>query len=236
MTAKRSGARSKRPRRTEFQPAPEPRGEPHLLLERPLSLERIVATAVELLDARGIDGLTMRRLADRLGSGVMSLYWHVDDKDGVFDLALDSVLEYRGSPQMNGAEDWRVEIVHMLEDWRAGMLRHPWSVPLLSSRALGPNILSRLELLGRTLSRAGVADKDLNVAIWSLWNYVMGATITRTSFDLADSDKAATQQHHAHPGERYPTIQRSRLLFDDDWVGTFRKGLDLLLAGLAPGR
>jgi AcrR family transcriptional regulator len=41
----------------------------------------------------------MRRLADRLGSGAMSLYWHVDNKEEVFDLALDSVLEYRGRRQ-----------------------------------------------------------------------------------------------------------------------------------------
>ena len=96
MAAKRSGARSKRSQRisASLQPVQEPRSEP------PLSRERIVATAVELLDAQGVDGLTMRRLADRLGSGVMSLYWHVDNKEDVFDLALDSVLEYRGPPQM----------------------------------------------------------------------------------------------------------------------------------------
>ncbi len=41
----------------------------------------------------------MRRLADRLGSGEMSLYWHIDNKEDVFDLALDSVLEYRGPSQ-----------------------------------------------------------------------------------------------------------------------------------------
>lgn len=95
--------------------------------ELPLSRERIVATAVELLDAQGVDGLTMRRLTDRLGSGVMSLYWHVDNKEDVFDLALDSVLQYRGPPQMVESRDWRGEVVHMLEDWRASMLRHPWS-------------------------------------------------------------------------------------------------------------
>ena len=95
MAAKRSGARGKRSQRTNepLQPVQEPRSEP------PLSRERIVATAVELLDAQGVDGLTMRRLADRLGSGVMSLYWHVDNKEDVFDLALDSVLEYRAPPQ-----------------------------------------------------------------------------------------------------------------------------------------
>ncbi|PTE11781.1 TetR/AcrR family transcriptional regulator [Mesorhizobium helmanticense] len=221
MAAKRSGARSK-----PLQPVQEPRSEPAL------SRERIVATAVELLDAQGLDGLTMRRLADRLGSGVMSLYWHVNNKEDVFDLALDSVLEYRGPPQIVESQDWRADVVHMLEDWRASMLRHPWSASLLPRRALGPNILSRLELLGKALSKAGVADTDLNVAIWSLWNYVMGATITRASFDLSDDDRAAAQQRLT--SERYPTIERSRLLLDNDWDGAFRKGLDFLLDGLAP--
>ena len=227
MAAKRSGARSKRINE-RLQPVQEPRSEP------PLSRERIVATAVELLDAEGLDGLTMRRLADRLGSGVMSLYWHVDNKEGVFDLALDSVLEYRGPPQIVEAQDWRGEVVHMLEDWRASMLRHPWSASLLPRRALGPNILGRLELLSKTLAKAGVADADLNVAIWSLWNYVMGATITRASFDLSDDDRAAAQLRLAQLSERYPMIERSRLLLDSDWDGAFRKGLGFLLDGLSP--
>jgi AcrR family transcriptional regulator len=230
MAAKRSGARSKRSQRISkrLQPGQEPRS------ESPLSRERIVATAVDLLDTLGVDGFTMRRLADRLGSGVMSLYWHVDNKEDVFDLVLDSVLEYRGPPQIVEAQDWRGEVVHMLEDWRASMLRHPWSASLLPRRALGPSILSRLELLSKTLSRAGVADADLNVAIWSLWNYVMGATITRANFDLSHDDRVAAQQHIARLSERYPTIERSRLLLDDDWDGAFRKGLDFLLDGLAP--
>lgn len=228
--AKRSGDRSKGAQRigVPLQPEQEASSEPLL------SRDRIVATSVELLDAHGIDGLTMRRLADRLGSGVMSLYWHVDNKEDVFDLALDSVLEYRGPPDTVESQDWRGDVVHMLEDWRARMLRHPWSAALLPRRALGPNILGRLELLSQTLSRAGVADADLNVAIWSLWNYVMGATITRASFDLSDDDRAAAQQRLAHLSGRYPAIERSRLLLDDDWDGAFRKGLDFLLDGLSP--
>jgi AcrR family transcriptional regulator len=201
--------------------------------ESPLTLERIVATAVELLDAQGVDGLTMRRLADRLGAGAMSLYWHVDSKETVFDLALDSVLEYRGPPQTGKSQGWRGDIVRMLEDWRASMLRHPWSPSLLPRRALGPNMLTRLELLSKTLSSAGVADADLNVAIWSLWNYVMGATITRGNFERSDEDRAAAQQRLTGLSERYPTIERSRLLLDSDWDGAFRKGLDFLLDGLA---
>jgi AcrR family transcriptional regulator len=232
MAAKLAGAQGKRSKRTSAsrKPVQEPRSEP------PLSLERIVATAVELLDADGIDGLTMRKLADRIGSGAMSLYWHVDNKEAVFDLALDAVLKYRGPPQPVEPRDWRGEVLHMLQDWRATMLRHPWSASLLPRRALGPNILDRLELLSKTLSKAGVADADLNVAIWSIWNYVMGATVTRASFDRSDDDRADAQQRLAGLSERYPTIERSRLLSDNDWDGTFRKGLDFLLDGLAPGQ
>ncbi|MBZ9888917.1 TetR/AcrR family transcriptional regulator C-terminal domain-containing protein [Mesorhizobium sp. BR1-1-3] len=230
MVAKRSGARSKGDQRisVSLQPMQQASSEP------PLSRERIVATAVELLDAQGIDGLTMRRLADRLGSGVMSLYWHVDNKEDVFDLAVDSVLEHRGSPETGESPDWRGDVVHMLEDWRARMLRHPWSASLLPRRALGRNILGRLEMLSKTLSRAGVADADLNAAIWSLWNYVMGATLTRASFDLSEEDRAAAQQRLTHLSEHYPTIERSRLLLDNDWDGAFRRGLDFLLDGLSP--
>ena len=230
MAAKRGGTQSKRSRRAGavVQSAGESPG------EQPLSLERIVATAVELLDDQGVDGLTMRRLADRLGSGAMSLYWHVDSKEAVFDLALDSVLAYRGSPRTVEPLDWRSDVVLMLEDWRACMLRHPWSASLLPRRALGPNMLGRLELLSKTLSGAGVADADLNVAIWSLWNYVMGATITRGSFELSDDDQAAAQLRLTELSEHYPTIERTRLLLDNDWDGAFRKGLDFLLDGLSP--
>jgi len=200
----------------------------------PLSLERIVATAVDLLDSQGVDGLSMRRLADRLGAGAMSLYWHVGNKEEVFDLALDAVLAYR--PSDAEGRDWRDSVVLMLEDWRAAMLRHPWSAALLPRRALGPSMLARLELLSQTLSRAGVPDADLNVAIWSVWNYVLGATITRGSFERSDDDLADAQRRLGELSEHYPTINRSRLLLDSDWDGAFRRGLDLLLDGLAPVR
>ncbi|MEP7457130.1 TetR/AcrR family transcriptional regulator C-terminal domain-containing protein [Phyllobacterium sp. SB3] len=230
MAAKSNGAQNKRPqgRSVQLESTPEPRE------VVPLSLERIVATAVELLDAEGLDGLKMRRLADRLGAGAMSLYWHVDNKEKVLDLALDSVLGYRGLLQTVEPHDWRNEVVSMLEDWRASMLRHPWSASLLPRRALGPNMLGRLEMLSKSLSGAGIAEANLNVAIWSLWNYVMGATITRASFDLSEDERVAAQQQLASLSEHYPTIAGSRLLLDDDWDGTFRRGLDFLLDGLSP--
>lgn len=199
--------------------------------EASLSRERIATAAVDLLDANGIGGLTMRSLADRLGCGVMSLYWYVKNKEDVFDLALDTVLDYRGPDEHDLPSDWRSEVIAVLEDWRASMLLHPWSAALLPRRALGPNILRRLEFLGKRLSDAGVADADLNVALWALWNHVMGAAVTRVSFERAPNGQPA-----ADLGGNYPIIAGSGLLLDDDWDGAFRRGIDFLLDGLAPRR
>lgn len=226
MAGKRTDARRKQHAQASVDDAAGQEGR----AEPTLARERIVVTAVELLDARGVAGLTMRELAERLGSGVMSLYWHVSNKEEVLDLALDLVLE---PPHCVEFGNWREEVVHQLEDWRASMLRHPWSVSLLPRRALGPNLLSRLELLSRALSKAGVADADVNAAIWSLWNHLVGATITRVSFTLSDDDMAAGQRRLAQGSDRYKAIEQSRLLLDNDWDGAFRKGIDFLLDGFA---
>lgn len=200
-----------------------------------LSRERIAAAAVALLDEQGLNGLTMRRLAEQLGSGVMSLYWHVKNKEEVLALALDSILEYR-PPQLATPLAWRAQVLHLLEDWRVIMLRHPWSASLLPRQALGQNILGRLELLGQALSSAGVADEELNAAIWSLWNYVMGATITRSSFDHATKENAASSDQALAPSGQHPTIERTGLLLDDDWDGVFVRGLGFLLDGIISKR
>ena len=57
-----------------------------------LSREQIVRAAIELLDAEGAAGLSMRRLGTKLGSGATSLYWHVANKDELLELAVDEVL------------------------------------------------------------------------------------------------------------------------------------------------
>lgn len=229
MAEKKGGKVGRRPRKADAAMAKA------LADDQALTRERIAAAAIDLLDARGLDGLTMRGLADVLGSGVMSLYWHVANKEEVFDLALDTVMDYR-APLQPGDLDWRGEVVHLLQDWRAAMLRHPWSAPLLSRRTLGPNILVRLERLGKCLLAAGVADADINAAIWSLWNYVIGAAVTRASFGPSPKERADSQHRLAELSTLYPTIGRSRLLLDDDWDGTFHKGLDFLIDGLAPKR
>src|SRR5581483_5676452 len=77
--------------------------------EDPITQEAIVAAALELLDAEGLDGLTMRRVAERLGTGAASLYWHVGSKDGLLDLLLDAVIGEQEVPDPD-PERWQEQL------------------------------------------------------------------------------------------------------------------------------
>ncbi|MGH8966341.1 MAG: TetR family transcriptional regulator, partial [Actinomycetes bacterium] len=93
--------------------------------EPPLTRARIVEAAVALLDEEGIERLTMRRLAERLGVVAPSLYWHVDTKDDVLDLAVDAI--FGEVPPEAAAGAWRADVTAVITAWRAAMLRHPWA-------------------------------------------------------------------------------------------------------------
>lgn len=205
-----------------------PRDEPQL------TQARIVEAAIALLDEQGIEGLTMRRLAERLGSGVTSLYWYVDNKDDVVELALDAIFaKIPTSPTVPQADTWRDEVLGLLLDWRASMLRHPWSAALLQRLALGPNLLDRLEFLHATLVKAGLAGHHPITATWTLYNYVMGATVARISYTLSAADRAMAQQRLANLSDRYPSLSAAHYLLEADWDITFTTGLEYVLNGIA---
>lgn len=190
--------------------------------------------AVALLDEEGIDGLTMRRLAERIGSGVTTLYWHVDTKDDVVDLALDAIFATTPVPTgTDRGDEWRADVVAMLLDWRTAMLRHPWSAALLQRPTLGPNLLARMEFLQATLVGAGFSGPRLAAATWTLYNYLMGATVARASFDLSADDREAAQQRLRDRSDQYPTLSAQDYMLEDDWDGTFTRGLGYVLDGIA---
>ena len=111
--------------------------------------EQVVAAAIKVADAEGLEALTMRRLAAELGAGVMSLYTYVKDKDDLVDLMVEQAGEYAGPGP---------DTLLTLVKWqRSLMLKHPWMLSALPNRNLvGPNTLGYLE---RGL--AALADKPL---------------------------------------------------------------------------
>ncbi len=203
------------------------RGEP------PLTLARIVEAAVALLDEEGIDRLTMRRLAERLGVVAPSLYWHVDTKDDVIDLAVDAIFG-AVAPGAGDPSPWREQVTAVLATWRAAMLHHPWAtaVPARRRPTIGPNFLAGMELLQATLVRAGFAENALSAATWALYNHVMGSAASQCALRISDDERRLGQEQLRNNRDRYPTLAARGYLYDDDWDGSYRTGLEILLDGL----
>jgi len=127
----------------------------------PLSRERVFAAAVALADTRGVQALTMRRLAADLGVEAMSLYYHVPDKDALLDGVADTVVEEIGAAvgriRAEDADgDWRTRLRHRFLAAREVMLRHPWAPGLLGTRRTIPaGVFAYYEQILGTLVGAG---------------------------------------------------------------------------------
>jgi AcrR family transcriptional regulator len=197
----------------------------------PLTRDRIVDAAVGLLDERGADGLTMRRLAEALGVTSTALYWHVSTKDDVLDLAVDRI--FGDVPLPAPGDDWRADVRELILGWRAAMLRHPWAPGLIGRPMLGPNVLARTEFLQAALVRGGRSGRDLAVLTRVLADYVIGAALTEATWRRTADPRAradARRRIAAEPGA-YPTLAGSGHLDDGRWSDDelFGRGLDAIL-------
>lgn len=106
--------------------------------------EAVVATAIGVADAEGLSGLTMRAVALALGSGTMSLYTYVSERDALLELMIDAVVGEQELAEPTG--DWRADLADYARSQRALMLRHGWlPVAVTGRRSPGPNALRVLD-------------------------------------------------------------------------------------------
>jgi AcrR family transcriptional regulator len=140
-----------------------------------LSVERIIRAAIELADAEGLAALSMRRVAERLGVGTMSLYTYVPGKAELLDVMLDTVLGEIARPD-GAAGGWRAGLeLRAREDW-ALYHRHPWILGIAGARALlGPNETTLYDATLHTVSGIGLSGREMMLVVSLVTGYVRGA-------------------------------------------------------------
>src|SRR4051812_45965458 len=139
-----------------------------------LDRDRITEVTVRLLDAEGLAKFSMRRLAAELSVTAMSVYWYVDTKDDLLELALDSVfgeLELpvgvasagvsaggsAGGPAERSAEDWREQLRGLAAGYRALLVRHPWVSPLIGTFLnIGPHSMAFSLCIQKVIRNTGL--------------------------------------------------------------------------------
>jgi AcrR family transcriptional regulator len=213
-----------------------------------LSREQIVAEAIRLLDAEGIDALSMRRLGAGLGAAATSIYWHVASKDELIELVVDAAYGELEVPAAGDPGDWRAALTRFAHSLRSMILRHPWMAPLLAQAGLahlGPNLMRLTERLAALVEGAGFTGREVRQAVSTVVSYVLGVATSEAAWlttlaragqserDLVASlYPAAEQATQAYPRLReHLTEQREldpRQTRDED----FGYGLDRVLDGL----
>lgn len=207
-----------------------------------LSKQRVVVEAIRLADREGVDGLSMRRLAGVLGSGAMSLYHYVANKEELLDAMIDSVFEEIDLP--DAEVGWRSAMRGRAVSAREVLARHPWAIGLMESRTSpGPANLRHHEAVVACLRRAGFSVVMATHANWLLDSYVYGFALQAASlpFDTAEEFADAGEDVFLPqlPQEEFPYLHESAVALvaaGYDPAQEFHFGLDLILEGLEPLR
>jgi AcrR family transcriptional regulator len=211
-----------------------------------LSRQQIVRAAIAIADREGLEALTMRRIAQQLGAGTMSLYWHVRDKDELIELMRDEVA---GEHTLQPSGDWRSDLAKFARDTRAMFLRHPWLASVAwGTPPLGPNSLRQDELTMAAMSSLGADLRTQGAVSGAVYFFVIGFVLRelaqeqvqrRTGVTIEEWRTAVAPyiQRQLATG-RYPNLQRavsSGVDLDNDAAFEFILGfiLDAVAARLA---
>jgi AcrR family transcriptional regulator len=155
--------------------------------ERPrLSRDRVLRGAVAVADAGGIDGLTIRSLAQSLGVKPMAVYYYVANKEEILDGIVDLVFSEIELPAVGG--DWRAELRRRAHSARRVLRAHPWAIGLMESRTSpGPATLRHHDLVIATLRAAGFSHQLTAHAYALLDSYTYGFALQEAGLPFEES-------------------------------------------------
>jgi AcrR family transcriptional regulator len=209
----------------------------------PLSRDAVVDAALRVLAREGTEGLSMRRVAEELGTGPASLYWHVANKDELINLLVDRVAGEIEMPPPDPAH-WQQQLKEWMLQARRVFQRYPGVAGLTLGRIpVGPNLVRWNEWILALLRGAGVPDKIAAYA-GDIGGLYLGATSyeeglpppSPTGEELSPDQLAAMFRDYfsSLPADQFPNIHATLdELFGGGPDERFELGLDVLIRGLA---
>src|SRR4051794_11473537 len=211
----------------------------------PLTQEAIVKAAIKVLDAEGLSGFSMRRVAEDLDTGAASLYWHVGSKDGLFDLIFEEVIGEQVEDVPDPDPDrWQEQLKEVARAMRRAILRHRDIVQLSVGRIpMGPNALRMSEGVLAILRGGGVPDELAVQSYLLMISVVNGFTMDEAGYEQAEVETAPPLEEAAEmvggylsslPADQFPNLMAVGEHFAmADQDARFELLLDLFVDGLA---
>jgi AcrR family transcriptional regulator len=206
----------------------------------PLSREQIVQAAIELADEGGIDAVSIRRIAARLGVGATTLYWHVRSKSDLYELMFDAAFSELPLPEPTG--DWRKDLREVTLSGHEIFRRSPWLILIGIQPSVGPGIRRFAEWSLRVLEPLGVDRQTRTDILAIINNYMFGFAHRQTAWLQLRERAGLSEQQWRQRLDAYLARARSddpalaadiesRLHLTSE--ASFELGLDCVLDGIA---
>lgn len=187
----------------------------------PLTRERIVTAALQIVDTEGMRALSMRRLGTALQVDPSSIYYHVPNKSALYDLVMDAVmseLDLSGDDPQATAEE---RVLLGVNAFAAALLAHPHAIPLILSRPfMTEESLRPAEHLLGVMLEAGLDETTAMAGINAIAYYVLGATLTY-SHHLLDSE-----YHTEFDADRFANLSEAEFPHIRALIGPYSIGAD----------
>ncbi len=203
----------------------------------PLSATSVLAAAVALADAAGLEGFSMRGLAQELGVVPMALYKHVANKDALLDGMVDIVFDEIELPSTD--LDWRSAMRSRANSTRAALKRHRWAIGMMESRHPGPANLRNHNAVMGCLREAGFSFEMAIHAYSTQDAYIYGFALQERDlgFETPRSAGEAAQRRAQtiRALDDYPYLVEIATKLPESGYDSsveFTWGLDLILDGL----
>jgi AcrR family transcriptional regulator len=206
-----------------------------------LSVPAIVAAAIDVIDQAGVAGLSMRKVAEHLGTGVASLYAHVSGKDELLELVYDELVGQVPLEEPDPAR-WREQIHRMMRGLRDILAAHSdAALAGLGRIPTSPQTLAGAETLVATLRAGGLTDRVIALGFDQLNLYVSACAFEASLYTKDKADEAELMRYFAEvhsfyaamPPDRFPVLTSiAPAMFDHGEEERFKFGLDVLIAGM----
>jgi AcrR family transcriptional regulator len=203
----------------------------------PLSRERIIRTAVRIMDEEGLEAVSMRRIGRELGVEAMSLYNHVEDKEDILDSICETVVSDFVIPE---AGRWNEAARMAAREYRRLLLAHPSVITLMTERKrpfTTADSLRAYEFALESFRTAGLSEADAVKAFHAFGGYILGFVTMELGLIVGGPNDEHVQAHQEMSrmlaSADLPRMRECLPYFmDSDPEEQFEFGLDLLLEGI----
>jgi TetR/AcrR family tetracycline transcriptional repressor len=204
--------------------------------ELALDRQRIVTEAVALLDAEGLDGVTTRKLAARLGVQSPTLYWHLPNKAALVTAIADAILdqEFGDMSPPESDQHWQDWLSGLAERLRRALLAHPDGARVISASQLSVTMAAISELAMSTLVARGIPLRQARVIVLTVERFTVGHVLEEQAprpdaETLKGFDMATFAEQHPTVVAAVADYFRPGRTVDD----LFRDCLEVVIAGAA---